>query len=67
MKEFKITKDVHDKSVLKTIRIKESKLAELDKIANKNNISLNKLINTCIEFALDNIEENDNENENQSD
>lgn len=45
--------------VTKTIRIPEPLAQELETLAAKNNISLNQLINQCIQFALKNQEEPD--------
>ena len=42
-------------TVSKTIRIPEPTAQLLDKLACENNISLNQLINQCIEFALDHL------------
>ena len=43
-------------NLIATIRINEKLLEQLEKIANNNNISTNKLIINCIEFALKNME-----------
>lgn len=43
-------------NLIATIRINEKLLEQLEKIANDNNISTNKLIINCIEFALKNME-----------
>lgn len=39
-----------------TIRIEDYRVEELDKIANKLNISRNELISQCLDFAVKNIE-----------
>lgn len=39
-----------------TIRIEDYRIKELDRIANKNNISRNELISQCINFAIKNID-----------
>lgn len=63
MEEFKIPNINDQKSVLKAIRLKFSTLQKLEKISTKNNIFINKLINECINFALDNIKlKNEKEN-----
>lgn len=55
----------YDKIVI-SIRIEESKLNEIDKIASLTDISRNEVIKQCIDFALDNLnvkkEEEDKEN-----
>ncbi len=62
MKDFKLTKETEDKSVLKTIRIKLSTLNKVEELANKNNLSVNKLLNQCINFALDNLVDDEKNN-----
>ena len=54
METFKIPSENKKYSVTRTIRINEKLLEQLEKIANDNNISTNKLIINCIEFALKN-------------
>ena len=61
MSGFRITKDEKEYSVIRTIRIKEELLNRLEKIAYKHDISTNKLIIKCIEYALDNMEEDTEE------
>lgn len=57
MKEFKISNIDEEKSVLKTIRLKFKTLQKIESLSKKNNISVNRLINECIEFALENLPE----------
>ncbi len=57
MGEFKLPNINNEKSVLKTMRIKYSLLSELEEISSASNISVNRLINECISFALDNLDE----------
>lgn len=57
MKEFIISNMDNERSILKTIRMKNITLKKLEELAIKNNISVNRLINECIEFALDNLKE----------
>ncbi len=59
MKEFKIPNIDNEKSILKTIRIKNSTLKKVEELSKKNNISVNRLLNECIEFALENLNEKD--------
>lgn len=42
----------------KTIRMPEDLIAELERLANKNDISFNQLVVQCCEYALQNLEEN---------
>ena len=58
MKTFKITSDNKKYSVTRTIRIDEKLLEQLEQIANEYNISTNKLIINCIEFAIKNMDQN---------
>ena len=57
MKNFKLPNAFEEKSVLKTIRIQGITLKMLEEIAKKSNLSLNRLINECIEYALNNLHE----------
>ena len=57
MKKFVIPNVDDEKTVLKTIRIKLSTIKKLEEIAKKNNISVNRLVNECIDFAIDNLKE----------
>ena len=57
MSGFKITNDEKEYSIIRSIRIKEELLNKLEEIAYKHDISANKLIIKCIEYALDNMEE----------
>ena len=62
MKKFKIPNADDEKTVLKTIRIKKSILSEIERLSVKHNISINRLINESIIFALENLEEDSKEN-----
>lgn len=42
--------------VVISIRIKDYKLEEIDKIASKIDISRNELINQCLDYAINNLE-----------
>lgn len=54
MSGFRITEDEKEYSVTRTLRIKEELLNRLEEIAYKHDISTNKFIIKCIEYALDN-------------
>lgn len=56
MKKFKLPDLNEEKSVLKTIRLKYATLKKIEKLSAKSNISVNRLINECINYALNNIE-----------
>lgn len=66
MSGIKIIEDEKKYSVTRTIRIKKELLNRLEEIAYKHDISTNKLIIKCIEYALDNMEENNEEKENSN-
>ncbi len=57
MKDFKLLKVEDEQSVLKTIRIKYSVLKRIEELSKVSNISVNKIINECIDFALENLDE----------
>ena len=57
MNGFKITDEKKEYSVTRTLRIKKELLNRLEKVAYKHDISTNKLIIKCIEYVLDNLEE----------
>ena len=66
MSGFKITNDEKEYSIIRSIRIKEELLNRLEEIAYKHDISTNKLIIKCIEYALENMEEDNEEKENSN-
>ena len=59
MKEFKLPNLNNEKSVLKTIRLKYKTLQKIEELSKQTNISVNILINECIEFAINNLNTND--------
>lgn len=46
-------------AVTKTFRLPEEMVEELDKLAYKNNLSLNQLVIQCLNFALENLDRED--------
>ena len=44
----------------KTIRMPDSLIDKLEKLAEKNDISFNQLIVQCCEYALENLDESEN-------
>ena len=66
MSGIKIIEDEKKYSVTRTIRIKKELLNRLEEIAYKHDISTNKLIIKCIEYALDNMEEDKDDKENSN-
>ena len=55
MKSFKLPNIEDEQSVLKTIRIKYSTLKKVEELSKESNLSVNRIFNECIEFALDNL------------
>lgn len=53
---FKIEKEEY---VNKTFRIEKRLIEQMELICDKKNISLNKLVVKCINYALDNLEEDE--------
>lgn len=62
MRKFVIPNIQEESTVTRTIRIKRVLINKLETLAIDNNISLNRLINECIEYALDNMEEETTDN-----
>lgn len=56
MEKFKLPSNEDEQSVLKTIRIKFATLKQIEELAKERNLSVNRVINECIEFALKNLE-----------
>ena len=62
MEMFKLPNIDNEKSILKTIRLKLSTFRELEELSIKTNLSINRIINECILYALKNISLNELEN-----
>ena len=62
MEKFELPNIEEEQTVLKTIRIKLFTLRKIDKLSKDTNISVNRLINECVEFALNNLTEDDLKN-----
>lgn len=62
MKDFKLPNVKDEQSVLKTIRIKYATLKKIEELSKNSNLSVNRVINECIEYALHNL---DNKNINK--
>ncbi len=43
----------------KSLRLPKDLIAKAQELANKNNMSFNRVIIQCIEYALDNVEESE--------
>lgn len=61
MNKFNIPNIDNEKSVLKTIRIKLVTLNKIEELSKNSNISVNRLINECIDFALNNLSDSTSE------
>ena len=53
---FKINNEFKNANVPRTIRFTENLFSQLDKLAQKNDISFNLLVLQCCKYALDSIE-----------
>jgi len=58
MEKFKLPNIEEEKSISKSFRIKSPILKKVEKLSEKTNISVNRLINELLAFALDNVDEN---------
>lgn len=54
---FKISKEEY---INRTFRLRKELVDQMEAICNEKNISLNKLTVLCIEYVLNNLEEDDN-------
>jgi len=58
MQPFKInTKDEKMSSISRTIRMKAETFDKINEINRKTGVSFNKIVNQCIEYALENMVE----------
>jgi len=58
MKPFKInTKDEKISSISRTIRMKAETFDKITELNMKTGVSFNKIVNQCIEYALENMKE----------
>lgn len=53
---FKVEKDYNEYQN-KTFRIPSEIIKELEIVASKNNISVNRLVIQCLQYSLDNLDE----------
>ncbi len=60
MKKFVIPSIEGDNTITKTVRIKRNTAEKLEELAFKNNITFNRLVNECIDYALQNMDEGTN-------
>ena len=60
MKPFKIdTNEQKLSSISRTIRLKAETFDRINELNLKTGVSFNKIVNQCIEYALDSMEEED--------
>lgn len=57
MKSFQLPDLNEEKSVLKTIRLKFNLLKKIEQLSKETNLSINRIINECIEYALNHLDE----------
>lgn len=55
MTEFRLKDLNKEETVLKSIRMKASTFNKIEEASMRTNISMNKIMNECIEFAMDNL------------
>ena len=60
MHKFIIPNIEEENTITKTIRIRRNTANRLEQLAVDNNITFNKLVNECIDYALQNMEEDTN-------
>lgn len=59
MNKFAVsTEDVKIKSINRTIRMKPEHFEKIMELSEKTGVSFNKIVNQCIEYALENMSEN---------
>lgn len=61
MHKFIIPNIEEENTITKTIRIRRSTANKLENLAINNNITFNRLVNECINYALQNMEEDTKE------
>ena len=61
MHRFIIPNIEDENTITKTIRIRRSTANKLENLAINNNITFNRLVNECINYALQNMEEDTKE------
>lgn len=58
MKPFKIDTEEHKISAInRTIRLKSDTFDRINELAEETGVSFNKIVNQCIEYALDNLQD----------
>ena len=57
MKKFNIPTAKSEETIIKTIRIKLSTEKQIEDLSKMCGLSVNRIFNECIEFALDNLDD----------
>ena len=60
MHKFIIPNIEEENTITKTIRIRRNTANRLEQLAVDNNITFNRLVNECIDYALQNMEDDTN-------
>ena len=60
MSKFIIPNIEEENTITKTIRIRRNIAKKLEELAIENNITFNRLVNECIDYALQNMDEDTN-------
>lgn len=60
MHKFILPNIEEENTITKTIRIRRNTANRLEQLAVDNNITFNRLVNECIDYALQNMEEDTN-------
>lgn len=60
MSKFIIPNIEEENTITKTIRIRRNIAKKLEELSIENNITFNRLVNECIDYALQNMEEDTN-------
>lgn len=55
MKDFKLPNIAEEKTILKTVRIKYTTLSTIEELSKQHNLSINRIINECLEYALEHL------------
>lgn len=58
---FKLQKG-YDEYITKTFRLPKEFVEQLEKLAFDNSLSLNQLVIQCLKYAIDNLEDDENDN-----
>lgn len=56
---FKVENKVKNANIARTIRFTEELFENLNKVASENDVSLNRLVLQCCNYALENMKEKD--------